>query len=468
MTRRDIDSLLRDWDEVARTARTPEPALRAGRVRARGGGSGLSVLPLLIVAAVVVAGIAVFARSAGGPGVGATPGASVAAIAPVSGSVEDGALRLTLSAERGTVAEGEAIDAVATVEYLGPGAALDVFTALDRIVFGVAEVGGDRRAGGGARWSCNPNTFARGVPVSYPWAKNAGYVPGDPAFAFEEWYATSGPALRLPAGTWRLSATFEGSEGGCGPSTHTLTAEVVVRVEPATAASVTPVPSAPSAGPPTPVVTCGQVDAFTCGGLLTMLAADHRDQLAAATRIVVDDTCPPASVCDRLHAFEAMVVVVPPEGIDAAVAYLATGKIREDGPDVIAPYTDPTPAFIAAQVVRAGAPPEPIPLLNLDPPPAEGTPAACPAALIDGRLIADLASGLAIQVDGELDSPVATVRWPFGFTARVDPLGYALVDDVGATIAHVGDRLQVGGGFGANDVWAACGGVTGVGGTEVP
>jgi len=63
MTRRDVDSLLRDWDEVARTARTPAPVLQAGRVRVRG--HGLSVLPLLVVAAVVVAGIAVFARSAG-------------------------------------------------------------------------------------------------------------------------------------------------------------------------------------------------------------------------------------------------------------------------------------------------------------------------------------------------------------------------------------------------------------------
>jgi hypothetical protein len=240
MTRRDVDSLLRDWDEVARTARTPAPVLQAGRVRVRG--HGLSVLPLLVVAAVVVAGIAVFARSAGGPGGGATPGASAAAIAPATGSVDDGTLKLSLSADRGTYAEGEAIDAVATLEYLGQGAELTIFTALDQVVFNVAEVGGDRQAGGGARQSCNLHTLTRGEPVPFPWVKGAAYVPGDPAFAFAEWYATSGSRLRLPAGTWRLSATFEGAEGDCGPSTHTLTAEIVVTVVPATAARGGPTP----------------------------------------------------------------------------------------------------------------------------------------------------------------------------------------------------------------------------------
>lgn len=461
MMRRDVDSLLRDWDEVARTAQTPTPAMRTSRVTA----PGLAGLPLMVLAVVIVAGIAVFARSAGSPGVGATPGVSTAAVGPVTNSVDDGTLKLSLSADRGGYAEGDPIAAAATVEYLGPDAELEVFTALDRIVFRVAEVGGDRQAAGGSRQSCNPNTFERGVPVSYPWAKNAAYIPGDPAFAFEEWYATSGPHLRLPVGTWRLSATFEGSEGSCGPNGHTLTAGIVVTVEPTTAASArpsseapTPVPSPPPNAGPSNVVTCGRIDSFTCAGLLTMLAADHADQLAAARRIVVDDTCPPGSVCDRQYAFEALVVVVPPGGIEAAVAYLVTGK---DGPDLVAVSTEAIPQRFAVQVDWPGAAPEPIPLLNADPPPA-GTTGPCAAALIDGRLVADAATGLAIQVDGELDSPIIPIRWPFGYTARVDALGYALVDDGGATIAHVTDRLRVGGGLDTNDVWGACGGISGV------
>ncbi len=177
----------------------------------------------------------------------------------------------------------------------------------------------------------------------------------------------------------------------------------------------------------------------------------------------MDDTCPPGMVCDRQYAFEALVVVVPPGGIEAAVAYLVTG---EDGPGEVAVSDEVIPQRFAVQVDRPGAAPEPIPLIHLDRPP-EGTPPECPAALIEGELIADPATGLAIGVDPASGSSVVTVRWPFGYTARVDALGYALVDDVGATIAHVGDRLQVGGGFAEGDVWGACGGVTTMGGTVI-
>lgn len=460
MTRHDVDSLLRDWDEVSRTARTPDPAVRTGRVRTRG--NGPATLPLLVVAIAVVAGIAVFARPAGGPGGGATPGVSTAAIAPVTDSVDDGTLRLTLTADRGTYAEGDVIAAAATVEYIGTNAAIEVFTALDRIIFGVAEVGGGRQAGGGARQSCNPNTFERALPVSYPWAKNAAYVPGDPAFAFEEWYATSGPQLRLPAGMWRLSATFEGAEGDCGAASHTLVAEVAVTVLPGIAASgtpappvaVTPVPTAPSAGPSN-VVTCGRFEPFVCGGVLMALAADHADELSVASRIVIDDVCPPDAICDRQYPFAALVVVVPPEGIEAAIVYLVTGK---DGPEEVAASTEPISRHMAAQAAGPGAAPEPIPLRTGDPP--DGIVRECPAALLEGRLVADPASGLAIQAVDAPDAPIVTVVWPFGYTARVDTVGYALVDERGATIAHAGDLVGIGGGEPEDGTWGACGGVT--------
>ncbi|HYO44038.1 MAG TPA: hypothetical protein VES19_12640, partial [Candidatus Limnocylindrales bacterium] len=294
MTRHDVDSLLRDWDEVSRTARTPAPSPRPPRVTA----PGLASLPLIVVAAVVIAGVAVLARPVGGPGGGgASPGGSpetsMVAVAPVTDAVDDGTLRLALTADRGTYAEGDVIVATATVEYLGPDAELKVFTAHSEVVFSVTEVGGGRAVAGGTRLSCESHTLTRGVIETYRWAKSGGYSEGDPNDAFAEAYLTSGPELRLPAGTWRLSAAGGGSEGGCGGLARALVAEVTIVVLPGTTAggtpappaAVTPVPTAPSAGPSN-VVTCGRFEPFVCGGVLMTLAADHAEELSAASRIV--------------------------------------------------------------------------------------------------------------------------------------------------------------------------------------
>jgi hypothetical protein len=460
MTRRDVDSLLSDWDEVARTARTPTPAMRTSRVTAQ----GLAGLPLMVVAALIVAGIAVLARPIGGPGGGSSPDASMAAVAPVTDSADDGTLRLVLTADRGTYAEGDPITAIATVEYLGPDARIDVFTLHSAVVFSLAEVGGDRSVAGGQRTSCVQRTLTRGVPETYPWAKSGGFDPADPGEDFVEWYLTSGPELRLPAGTWRLSVGFGGSEGGCGGLTHALTAEVTVRVEAATTVSpgpsseaVTPPPGSPTVGPPAVTVTCGRIASVPCGGLLAILAADHADQLSAAVRIVVDDPCPPTADCDRTYPFEAMAVVIPPGGIDGAAVYLATGK---DGPDDVAAHDGAIPYWIAAQVDAPGPAPEPIALLTDEPPRDPGeTPAACPAALLEGRLVLDERWGPAVQGTGP-ESPIVRVVWPFGYTARVDALGIALVGADGVAIAHLGDVLAIGGGGHPAGGFGACGDVT--------
>jgi hypothetical protein len=453
MTRRDVDSLLRDWDEVARTAQTPTPAMRTSRVTA----PGLAGLPLMALAAVIVIGIAVYTRPMGGPGGGSSPDASMAAVAPVTDTADDGTLRLVLTADRGTYAEGDAIVAVAAVEYLGPDARIEVFTAHSAVVFTLAEVGGDRSVAGGTRTSCVQRTFTRGVPETYPWAKSGGYDPADPGEDFVEWYLTSGPELRLPAGTWRLSVGFGGSEGECGGLTHALSAGVTVKVEPATAASPANPSSLPSpTGGPSATVTCGRIESVACGGLLAILAADHADQLSAAVRIVVDDTCPPAAICDRSYPFLAMAVVVPPGGIEGASVYLATGK---DGPDDVAAHDGAIPDWIAAQVHAPGPAPEPIALLTGEPPREPGeTPGACPAALLEGRLVLDERWGPAVQGTGP-ESPIVRVVWPFGYTARVDALGIALVGADGMAVAHLGDMLAIGGGEHPAGGFGACGDV---------
>jgi hypothetical protein len=77
-------------------------------------------------------------------------------------------------------------------------------------------------------------------------------------------------------------------------------------------------------------------------------------------------------------------------------------------------------------------------------------------ALMVGRLTQNPQSGLGITSS---DGQATPVEWPFGYTARNDVGRLALVDDLGRVVAHEGDEIAVGGGFGT-DVWHACGSVS--------
>jgi hypothetical protein len=80
---------------------------------------------------------------------------------------------------------------------------------------------------------------------------------------------------------------------------------------------------------------------------------------------------------------------------------------------------------------------------------------ACNDALAQGTLVADPQTGLALAApNGER----TLVSWPFGYYARLEDGQIVLVDAAGQAIAAEGDMVQMGGGFGAGNVFAACGG----------
>lgn len=79
---------------------------------------------------------------------------------------------------------------------------------------------------------------------------------------------------------------------------------------------------------------------------------------------------------------------------------------------------------------------------------------ACMDALATGTLVASNKSGLAIEGGGE--EGVTEVEWPFGYTARRDTFGVVLVDSAGVEVARAGQRIQMGGGHGADNVFHAC------------
>ena len=78
---------------------------------------------------------------------------------------------------------------------------------------------------------------------------------------------------------------------------------------------------------------------------------------------------------------------------------------------------------------------------------------ACMDALATGTLVPSNASGLGIRA---ADGTSFAVEWPFEYTARREALGLTLLDSVGAVVAREGQVIQMGGGFGADNIFHAC------------
>ena len=105
----------------------------------------------------------------------------------------------------------------------------------------------------------------------------------------------------------------------------------------------------------------------------------------------------------------------------------------------------------------AGATSTTISLRTQAPEPA-GTPQACMASLIEGVLVRDPPSGVAIRDPQGL---VHQVVWPNGYAAREDGGRLAVLDASGFVVAHEGDRVSIGGGeIGTDGTWLGCGGTT--------
>jgi hypothetical protein len=88
---------------------------------------------------------------------------------------------------------------------------------------------------------------------------------------------------------------------------------------------------------------CGRISAAACAKAIALARKGHETEVAEATRIVVDDTCPPnlgpapsglvtATLCDRKYPFDAMVVFVT-GGADTTGWYFAeVVGLKDDQP----------------------------------------------------------------------------------------------------------------------------------------
>jgi hypothetical protein len=89
----------------------------------------------------------------------------------------------------------------------------------------------------------------------------------------------------------------------------------------------------------------------------------------------------------------------------------------------------------------------PGPLFNLGP-------HGCPAALLEGVLVADEETGFVVEHADGFSVPVV---WPHGYVAR-DGDPRELLDDSGRVVAREGDHFSAGGGsFPPNDWFYPCG-----------
>ena len=153
---------------------------------------------------------------------------------PVTAEDADASFRLTLEADQDRYRAGQEIGVVATLTYLGPADAIVARGSSNPGLIGFAVESEDApiRISPAFTTDCGTHEMTRGDAVEYPLEKSGGYSPDEPLAPFYEAYFDS-TELRLPAGTWTISAGgswYTGSD--CGDQLHSLSTSVTVVVEP--------------------------------------------------------------------------------------------------------------------------------------------------------------------------------------------------------------------------------------------
>jgi hypothetical protein len=163
----------------------------------------------------------------------ATPTGPVIDGTPVDAADADAEFRLAIHADQDRYRAGQLIDVSATLSYLGPNAGIVVGGSGTGLVgFTLERDEPAVRIDAAGTSDCRPYQMLRGIAAEHPLMKTGGFADEDPLAAFYRAYFAS-PELRLPAGTWTISAVanFLGSADCDGPE-HGLNASVRVVVEP--------------------------------------------------------------------------------------------------------------------------------------------------------------------------------------------------------------------------------------------
>ena len=101
-------------------------------------------------------------------------------------------------------------------------------------------------------------------------------------------------------------------------------------------------PSRPTTSEPT--VRCLGVTNDVCREMLMVVRVRFAPEVDAASEVIIADTCPPDSMCDRQFQFDAAVVIVPADG-GPPLFLSVTGQ---DRPDQVKPWVGPLPEHVEA------------------------------------------------------------------------------------------------------------------------
>jgi hypothetical protein len=118
-------------------------------------------------------------------------------------------------------------------------------------------------------------------------------------------------------------------------------------------------PPAPTASPastaaPMPAVRCigiPETEPDVCGTMVALVQETRPDEVRDASRILVVDTCPPRSMCDRQYLYDAVALVVPAGGdIAKALALRVFG--HQGQPLGIEAWSGPLPEHVASLLAQ--------------------------------------------------------------------------------------------------------------------
>lgn len=345
--------------------------------------------------------------------------------------------------------------------------------------------------------------------------------PDGPTFEQLQAYM-SDRVLRLPVGTWHIYAMADFATGDCGAEDsqrYLLRAEIVVVV--ANEPAATPGPPEPTRFLNAPVyggddigdfglqlkaghstyVAGAPIDIsawYTFGsGINNSITVSHFapemafsiSQVDGAAQVirsrVYDSACQELTLDDGKENYVALAdgnvttiraVDWPPSTADAlknGTLQLPVGRWRitavvqtSIGPCGIPGEPRQLHASIEIDVVAAGDAAAPTPSAEPSMPPssadtidlwtASAAEPICASARMSGRLRPDPDSGLGVADD---TGDVQPVRWPFGYTARLESGAAVLVDPTGQIVAHEGHSIVLGGAALDDSAFYACTGI---------
>lgn len=148
--------------------------------------------------------------------------------APVVAETSDELFLLVARSPSDRYAAGQAMEVTAEILYQGPRNRETIFHAASPVGWRVEQLDGPAVMGGAMAEPCVATDLLPGSVKSYPFEKG-GVVEDRPPFDMA-WFQD--PALRLPAGRWRFTATMQVWLGDCGGEEHRLETSIDVTVGP--------------------------------------------------------------------------------------------------------------------------------------------------------------------------------------------------------------------------------------------